>query len=51
MNYTEVEVAAVGDLADGEMKQFAAGETNILLACVESITRSVRRVRTTAHLS
>ena len=35
MNYTEVEVAAVGDLADGEMKQFAAGETNILLACVE----------------
>ena len=35
MNDTEFDVAAVGDLADGEMKRLAAGETIILLACVE----------------
>jgi len=34
MNEKEFTVAEVGDLKDGEMKQVAAGETNILLARV-----------------
>jgi NADPH-dependent 2,4-dienoyl-CoA reductase/sulfur reductase-like enzyme/nitrite reductase/ring-hydroxylating ferredoxin subunit len=35
MNVTEFDVAADGELADGEMKHVAAGETNILLARVK----------------